>query len=98
MSDTLQLFREVGAFAENKDIARRLRVNRIAPAVAEGTSLTLDFADIELATQSFIHALLSEVIRTRGEDALALLTFKNCNDTVRNLIEIVAEYSQDRVD
>ena len=89
---------EVGAFAENKDTARQLREQSVAPAVAAGRPLTLDFTGVDLSTQSFIHALLSDVIRTHGDVALDLIEFKGCNASVRNLIEIVASYSQEIVE
>ncbi|CAN5754139.1 hypothetical protein BH24ACT5_BH24ACT5_07010 [soil metagenome] len=94
----LNVFAEVGGFAENKDAARRLRVEFIDPAISNKKKMTLDFTGVDLATQSFIHALLSEVIRSRGYEALDLLTFKGCNPNIQNLIEIVASYSQETVD
>ncbi len=50
----------VGTFAEDKDIARDLRMNRLTPALEKGEDVTLDFDGVELATQSFIHALISD--------------------------------------
>lgn len=85
----------VGDFAENKDAARDLRETIIKPTLAAGEDVVLDFAGVNLATQSFIHALLSDVIRTLGADILDQMGFRNCNDTVKGLISIVVEYSQD---
>ena len=98
MSTRLTVFDHAGSFAENKDVARSLRERIVAPAVHSGEELTIDFEGVDLSTQSFIHALLSEIIRTNGDAALELLDFKNCNASVRNLVEIVADYSQDTFD
>ncbi|MHC5055960.1 MAG: STAS-like domain-containing protein [Planctomycetota bacterium] len=82
-------------FAENKDVARELRRTVIAPAVKAGKVVELDFVGVGIATQSFIHALLGEVIREQPGKALKLLTFRNCSPAVKSTITLVAEYMQD---
>jgi hypothetical protein len=57
--------------------------------------VVLDFSGVELATQSFIHALISALIRDDDLQALERLVFKGCNDAVATLISIVADYSQE---
>ena len=93
----IRLSEFVGDFAGDKDAAARLREQELKPAVASGESVVLDFSGVDLATQSFIHALISELVRADDLNALNLLTFENCNPSVRELIEIVAEYSQEDV-
>jgi hypothetical protein len=89
---TIYLYKVVGKFAENKDKARNIRRNILWPSIKDGRTIILDFANVEDATQSFVHALLSELIReTRGE-VLDLVYFKNCNETVKKIINIVVEY------
>lgn len=89
---TIYLYKFVGKFAEDKDKAKSMRQNILWPHVKTGRTLVLDFEKVEDATQSFIHALLSELIReTRGE-ALDLIYFKNCNETVKRIINIVVDY------
>jgi hypothetical protein len=84
-----------GSFAENKDVARSIRVEELEPALASGEEVRLDFGGVELATQSFVHALISSVIRARGADVLDHIDFRDCSETVQGVIEIVVEYSQD---
>lgn len=55
--------------------------------------MRIDFSQVELATQSFIHALLSEVFRLCGQDAVELIEFAGCNPGVRAVVETVAQYS-----
>jgi hypothetical protein len=82
----------VGSFAEDKDVAARLRRETILPQLKGGGALEIDFTGVTLATQSFIHALISEAIRQNPDTALELLTFKGCADGVRGIIETVVQY------
>lgn len=93
----IEVFQYSGDFAENKDIARKLRIEQIEPEVIKGNSLIIDFVKVTSATQSFIHALISEVIRINGADILDKLLFKNCNKKIQTIIEIVVEYVQDGI-
>lgn len=89
---TIYLHKFVGKFAEDKDKARSIRQDTLWPDIKSGRKIVLDFTKVEDATQSFIHALLSELIReTRGE-ALDQISFKNCNETVKRIINIVVDY------
>jgi hypothetical protein len=93
----IKLFKKVGAFAENKDLARGIRLNEIIPALENGQDIVLDFANIEATTQSFIHALISDLIRKYGNDVLDRISFKSCNETVQKIIMIVTDYMQESV-
>ena len=92
----VQMLQETGSFAENKDIAREIRLNKLTPALAKGQEVTLDFSGITGATQSFIHALISELIREYGDDVFDKLYFKDCSPTVRQIVNIVADYMEER--
>ena len=89
------IFDKTGAFAENKDIARDIRKQEIIPSLDKNEEVVLDFQRVNGATQSFIHALISEILRKYGTDALDRITFKSCNDTVRQIINIVVDYMQE---
>lgn len=84
-----------GSFAENKDVAKRIREDILFPAFEKNEPVIIDFADVESATQSFIHALISEPIRRYGGGVLDNITFKNCNENVRKMIMIVSDYMQE---
>lgn len=90
----MKVFKATGAFAGDKDAAAGIRADYVQPRLSANQSVILDFKDVELATQSFIHALLASVIR---DDASSLerITFRNCNPSIQTLIGIVAEYAQD---
>lgn len=85
----------VGTFAENKDIAQDLRVRVLMPTLAKGESVVLDFKGVQGATQSFVHALISEPFRTYGEKTLDLIQFKDCNEFIKQIVTIVTEYMQE---
>lgn len=87
-----------GAFAENKDIARDIRLKEIVPALERKEEVTLDFAGVDATTQSFIHALISDLLRKYGSDVLDRVEFKSCDDTVRKIITIVVDYMQEGAD
>lgn len=85
----------VGSFAEDKDKARDIRKKHIEPKIKKGEEITLDFGGVEAVTQSFVHALISELIRVHGAEVLDMILFKNCNETVRKIISIVVDYMQE---
>ena len=93
---TVHLFPLTGGFAENKDVARDIRMKEIIPSLDGGKEVTLDFNHVDSATQSFIHALLSDIIREYGIEILDRIFFKNCSETVKKIISIVIDYMQER--
>ncbi|NNN05331.1 MAG: STAS-like domain-containing protein [Elusimicrobia bacterium] len=94
----IEIKARAGAFAENKDIARDLRLREIIPALEKKESVELNFSGVDATTQSFIHALISDLLRKYGAEVLDLIEFKSCNDTVRKIITIVVDYMQEGAD
>lgn len=94
----IKIFNHTGSFAENKDIASNLKNTLIKPQFTNKDIIILDFGSVELTTQSFIHALISEILREHGEAALDSIEFKNCNKIIRGIIETVVQYSLDSLD
>lgn len=88
----------VGVFAENKDKAKKIRIESIMPALSNGEEVELDFSGVNGATQSFIHALISEPIREFGDDAYEKLIYSNASINVRKIIGIVYRYMQESMD
>lgn len=87
----------VGDFGEDKDAAALLREKKLRPSLNEGEDVTLDFEGVSLVTQSFIHALISDVLRKGGEDVLEHLEFRNGSPLVRGIVSTVVQYSLDTV-
>ncbi len=91
----IKLYNKVGAFAENKDIAKFLREKVILPSLKKKEKIEIDFKNVEGVTQSFIHALISEPIRDFGDVAMDNLLYKNTNELIREIIKTVYEYLQE---
>lgn len=92
---TIKLQPIVGGFAENKDLAKEIRLTQIVPALDRNEEVVLDFEGIDGTTQSFIHALISDIVRKYGNDVLDKIYFKNCGNTVQKIISIVTDYIQE---
>jgi STAS-like domain of unknown function (DUF4325) len=78
--------------AESKDEARELRVEILA-ALAAGEEVELDFGKVGTATQSYVHALISEAVRRYGPKTFDLLLFRNCSEEVKQVVYTVCEYT-----
>lgn len=92
---TISILEKAGAFAENKDVARDIRTREMLPALEKNEDVVLDFGGVDAATQSFVHALISDVLRRYGSDALDRIAFKSCNEAVRKMVGIVVGYMQE---
>lgn len=98
MKKSIKMLKITGNFAENKDIAKKLRIEQIMPALSKGNEVILDFNGISGATQSFIHALISDPIRKLRSVAFSHLVYKNANEDIREIISIVYHYMQESLD
>lgn len=94
----IKLVDVVGEFGENKDIAKRIRIKQIMPALIDDMDVILDFGGMVGATQSFIHALIVGPIREFGDLFFEKVNFKNCSPTIQQVIKIVSEYTQEGMD
>lgn len=93
--ETIKMLDLVGEFAENKDIARVIRLNQLLPALAEGRAVTFDFLGVKGATQSFIHALVSDALRKFPDVVYDNVFYKNTNEEIQKIITIVYRYMQE---
>ena len=92
---TISVFQYAGSFGGDKDAAAKVRDTILKPALKDAsTVIAIDFVDVEFVTQSFAHALLSAIIR-KDAKSLERMTFTNCSESVREIIEIVVQYSQE---
>ncbi len=92
---TVALRKYVGDFAENKDAAKKIRLETVIPHLAAGDEIIFDFDGISGATQSFIHALLSEPIRMFQDVAYENLYYIHANRGTQEIISIVYRYMQE---
>lgn len=94
----LNIYQVFGEFAEDKNKAKRIRTSILEPRLARGETICLDFNGVNNSTQSFIHALISNLIRLYDIDILDKIEFKNCNETLQTIITIVIDYMQDSIE
>jgi len=94
----VDVFAQATDFAEDKDVAAKIREGLLRPALDQGQEITLNFTGVELVTQSFIHAMISDVLRNHGENALKMILFKSCVPGVRGIVETVIQYSLETVE
>jgi anti-anti-sigma regulatory factor len=84
-----------GSFGGDKDAAAKIRDDLLRPALrGSEDEVVLDFSGVDFLTQSFAHALLSAIVRKHPK-SLERIRFDNCTDSVREIIEIVVQYSQE---
>ena len=98
MTKTIEMIQHCGDFAENKEIARCIRLDEIIPALSEGKGIVLDFKGVDGATQSFIHALISDPIRQFRDAAYENLYYQNTNREIKEIISMVYRYMQESLD
>lgn len=92
---TIVLKDTAGDFAENKNSAAALRDTVLLPTLRNSDEVTIDFTGVSGATQSFVHALISEAIREFGPDVLDHMIFKGCNENVQQIVLMVTDYMQE---
>lgn len=97
MKKIVRIMELAGEFAENKDIAKKIRIEEIMPTLSRGDEVILDFTGVHGATQSFIHALVSDPIRELKDIAFNKLAYKGANGEIQEIISIVYRYLQESV-
>ena len=93
MSTQIDIPAGSSGFQEDKELARRLRQDVLLPALDRGEDVVLDFSRVDYATQSFIHALVGGALQQHGEVVLDRIAFHHCSAQLKNVIELVVNYS-----
>lgn len=83
----------VSLFLENNDEAHRLATEEIVPRLVKKESVTLDFLNVRLCTQSFAHALLFEALRISWATRTPIY-IAHAAPVVRSALKHVEMYSQ----
>lgn len=93
--ETIKIYDLAGDFAENKDVAKELRLKSLLPALEDNRAITFDFDGVKGATQSFIHALVSDALRKYPDVVYDNVFYKNANEDIQKIITIVYRYMQE---
>jgi len=76
-------------YAEDKGRAKKIRDEKLVPAIAEGKTLTIDFDDVVSAPHSFLNALLATPIRQYGLAAYKKIKILNAATEIRETIDFI---------
>lgn len=78
-----------GRYAEDKDLAKKIRDEKILPAVTENKTLTLDFEEIVSAPHSLLNAMLATPIERLGLAAYKKIKIINAAPEIRETLDFI---------
>ena len=78
-----------GRYAENKDLAQKIRDEKLLPALAENKTLTVDFEEIVSAPHSFLNAMLATPIERLGLAAYKKIKIINAAPEIRETLDFI---------
>ena len=78
-----------GRYAENKDLAKKIRDEKLLPALAENKTLTIDFEDILSAPHSLLNAMLATPIERLGLSAYKKIKVINAAPEIRETLDFI---------
>lgn len=78
-----------GRYAEDKDLAKKIRDEKLLPAVAESKTLTIDFEDILSAPHSLLNAMLATPIERLGLSAYKKIKIINAAPEIRETLDFI---------
>ncbi len=81
----------IAVASENTVEAERFSREQLMPRIKCGQGLLLNFANVTICTQSFMHALLFEALRTAFESKVPIF-IKNASESVKDGIRLVETY------
>lgn len=78
-----------GLYAENKDLAKKIRDEKLLPALAENKTLTIDFDEIVSAPHSLLNAMLATPIERLGLKAYKKIKIINAAPEIRETLDFI---------
>ncbi len=85
----LNLKNYFGVAIENKDLAKKLRDEKLLPALDENKTLTIDFEDVIFATDSVLNAMLATPINRLGLMAYKKIKVINAASDIRVMLDFI---------
>ncbi len=80
-----------GRYAEDKQLAIKLRDEKFLPAVTAGKSITIDFDEVISAPHSLLNALLATPIRSLGLAAYKKIKIINASPEIRETVDFILD-------
>lgn len=78
-----------GKYAEDKDLAKKIRDKYLLPALAENKTLTIDFEEIISAPHSLLNAMLATPIERLGLAAYKKIKIINAAPDIRETLDFI---------
>lgn len=80
-----------GRYAEDKQLAIKLRDEKLLPAIEQGISITVDFEDVISAPHSLLNALLATPIQRLGLAAYKRIKVINARTEIRETVDFIMD-------
>lgn len=80
-----------GAYAEDKELAIKIRDAKIVPAIESGKQIVIDLAGVVSAPHSFLSSLMADPIRRSGVAAYKQLKFVNADPVIRETVDYILD-------
>jgi hypothetical protein len=80
-----------GKYAEDKDLAAKIRERNLIPAITNGQALLLDFEEVISAPHSFLNAFLASPIRQLGMSAYKRIKVINVAPEIRETLDFILD-------
>lgn len=78
-----------GKYAEDKDLAKKIRDEKLLPALADSKTLTIDFEEIISAPHSLLNAMLATPIERLGLAAYKKIRIINAAPEIRETLDFI---------
>jgi hypothetical protein len=80
-----------GRYAEDKQLAIKLRDEKLLPAIEGGASITVDFEEVISAPHSLLNALLATPIQRLGITAYKRIKVINARTEIRETVDFIMD-------
>ena len=80
-----------GRYAEDKELAKKIRDEKLLPAIADDKIITIDFEDVISAPHSFLNALLATPIQRLGMKAYKKIKIINASPEIRETADFILD-------
>jgi hypothetical protein len=80
-----------GRYAEDKQLAIKVRDEKILPAIGDGKSITIDFEEVISAPHSLLNALLATPVQRFGLKAYKKIKIINASPEIRETVDFIMD-------
>lgn len=85
----VSIFNYFGSYAENKDMAKTIRDEKIIPEIKNNKKIILDFDNVKQAPHSFLNALLATSISELGMQSYKRIKYINETREIKGTLEYI---------